>query len=66
MYRLINDIMLINYIVNDQVLDIIKFVFAFKGGGGGGVHHWNFGKHDFERMVDPKGLPSEPTFGLGL
>ena len=36
MYRLINDIMLINYIVNDQVLDIIKFVFAFKGGGGGG------------------------------
>ena len=34
-----------------------------KGGGGGGG---GFGKHDFEIMVDPKGIPSEPTFWLGL
>ena len=25
-----------------------------------------FLKHDFEIMVDPKGVPSEPTFWLGL
>ena len=32
------------------------------------VVNWviNFGKHDFKIMVDPKGIPSEPTFWLGL
>ena len=33
------------------------------GGGGGGVHHWNFGKHDFEIMVDQKVYPVSQLFG---